>query len=63
MHDKYGVSLTKGDHVTVEFVITDLHPQSDRYNVNLETVDVMPGTDWKTTLSAINTLMTGKVGS
>jgi hypothetical protein len=60
-HDRDGWLIEVGDHVTVEFVVTGVHPSASLCNVQLESVIPMPGATWTTTLSAINTKQVVKV--
>lgn len=55
MHDRNGTELKVGDVVMVEAIVTQLQPNDDYCNVNLETVDGRRPDGAKETISAINT--------
>lgn len=62
-HDKNGELVAVGDLVTIEFVVTAVHMSEDFCNVNLESVEGMPPSGTKTSLGAVNTRQTVKVGT
>jgi hypothetical protein len=60
-HDKNGLLIEQGDHVTVEFVVTQVSTNENECNVGLDSVEKMPGKEYGTSLSAINTKQCVKV--
>lgn len=60
-HDKNDQEISKGDRVTIEFIVKDVYTSEDHCNLSLESVEGMPPGGHKTTLSAINTRQTVKV--
>lgn len=53
-HDKNGTLIQPGDIVTVECVVKSVTPDNDFCNLNLESVEVMPGNGTKCSIAAIN---------
>ena len=60
-HDKNGQLVQPGDHVTITFRVTDITTGEDYCNCHLESVEGMPPTGTKLTISAVNTRQTEKV--
>lgn len=60
-HDRNGVEIKTGDHVTMEFVVKDVYPHDWLCNVSLESVERFYPNDDKTSLSAVNTRQVVKV--
>ncbi len=54
-HDKNGRVVEPGQRVTVEFIVKHVHQAEDYCNVDLESVERMPGNDTTISLTAINT--------
>lgn len=61
MHDRTGKPLKKGDKVTILATITDLFPNEDYCNINLETVYGRRPDGAKEHLSGINTAVMDKM--
>lgn len=61
MHDRNGQALQVGDKVTIEAVITELHPTEDYCNVTLETVHGRRPDGLKEKIYAINTGVVDKI--
>lgn len=59
-HDKNGLSIQKDDEVIVRFRVVDVFGDNtgEFCNVNLESLEPMPGSGAKTSLTAINTRQT-----
>lgn len=61
-HDKNGTPIEVGDRVIVEFEVLKVWDSGDYCNVNLRSVELMPGNGHALDISAINTKQTVKRG-
>lgn len=62
-HDVNGNLLTVGDHVSLKGTITEIHSTENLCNCTVKLDQPMPGADYPTTISALNTRQVEKVGS
>lgn len=60
-HDRDGQVVNPGDHVTIEFVVQHVHQVEEFCNVQLRSVEKMPGNDAHIDLSAVNTRQVVKI--